>query len=238
MATSVASIKSPLRLRPRYGFLDGFDEGFISEVLLGKQMVSIEAGTTVYQSGDPASQVYFVTEGYLRREKVSDRGQKKIVGLLHDGDVFGENAVFGEISRDEMVIAVTNSIVEVVDAKELWTRAQNKSGALRGMLRHVHERAQRAEAEIEELVFLNLYGRLGKLLLSLAERYGVQTIHEGKPATLIDLALTHQEIAQMLGATRETISKALNMFKRDGAIANSSSFITIVSEERLSTWIR
>ncbi len=175
--------------------------------------------------------VFLLCEGRVRVYRASAHG-REIVIYLHTGpDVFGETGLIGDAPQyglmaetlDDCLVAVfrRSQIVDVLNA------APN---AALEMLRLVSERRKRAESMVADLVFLDVPKRLAKVLLGLLDTVGTTASKKGD---VLKVQFTHQELAGMIGSTRETTTVVLNDFKRQGTLDFSRRKIVVRSRAGL-----
>jgi CRP/FNR family transcriptional regulator len=168
----------------------------------------------IFAPGDPDDQLYFLLEGTVRLYKIYGEYKEATVALLKDGGVFGElsleegpwQTVFAEALTDARVIRVRKSILaEVVKRHpELATK----------LFFSFSERLRQSEEVIDSLLEREVSARLATLLANLGNRFG-ETNGSG---TVLNMRLTHQDLANMIVSTREAVSKVMSEFQREGLI--------------------
>lgn len=167
--------------------------------------------------------LYLLKEGRVRLFRLSPEGKEFTLAVLGSGNVFGEIETFSAGSRGVYAQAMEDCFLCVIlkhDLEELL-RARPELGVK--MLRILTERLREAGELLERLAHGGIRQRLVHLLLKLAEKFGVE---EGK-FTRIDLNLTHQELASMIGSTRETVTANLSSLTRDGVVETGRKEILI-----------
>ena len=164
--------------------------------------------------GDPDAQLYFLLEGTVRLYKIYGAYKEGTVALLKDGGVFGELS-FEEGARQEVFAeAVTDVRVAVVRKSVLNEVIRRRPGFALKMLFAFSERLRQSDEVIESLLHREVSTRLATLLLNLSNRFG----ETDGSATILDVRLTHQDLANMIVSTREAVSKVMSEFQRDGLI--------------------
>jgi len=170
-------------------------------------------GTTIYSLDDPATHIYFVRTGRVKIVRASAHGQNKIISIRYRGDVFGELALAGstvEARRSDEAIALETTRVSVIRAEDFWQETRRDSVAVQSVLRCLTSRLVEAHRQIESLVFDNNYRRLARALLDLsldASRVGETSIR-----------LTHEELAELIGSTREVVTSMMIELRQRGLI--------------------
>jgi CRP-like cAMP-binding protein len=187
----------------------------------------------IFAPGDPDGQLYFLIEGAVRLYKIYGTFKEATVSLLKDGGVFGElsleegsrQGAYAEAVTDARVVVVRKSILSEVISDDPRFTAK--------LFFSFSERLRQSDEVIDSLLEREVSARLATLLSNLGERFGEAT----GSGTLIDMRLTHQDLANMIVSTREAVSKVMSEFQRDGVIEVSSRRITIrprLTKARLS----
>ncbi len=185
---------------------DRLTDGFCRE--------TVPAGTVFYQQGDPADEVLYLQSGQVRVECVHSDGKKRVLYLLFDGIVVGEDeCIYGGV-REFRAVAASECRIFRIPA-EVFKRRVEASPALALKLFQVSARKSQVLSRV--LVrdsFLSVQGRVIQFLLSLAERNGVQE-EEGIRLTI---RLTHQEAADFLGISRVAVSQCFQTLAKAGLL--------------------
>lgn len=201
-----------------------------------------QAGSTVhypknhiiFAAGDLADRVFLLESGWVKIYRLSADGRRVTVGSIRNpGEMMGlaetlwggERTCFaGAISNVTMVVIRKNKFEELL--------AAHSALALK-VARLLGQRMREAEAIIHEMVCWQAPGRLALMLLKIGERCGV----EAGGGIKLNLQLTHEEIANMVGTSRQTVTSLLNTFKQEKSIAYDGRGITIVNPDKLAKWI-
>jgi CRP/FNR family transcriptional regulator, global nitrogen regulator len=172
------------------------------------------AKDVVFAPGDPDGQLYFLLEGTVRLYKIYGDYKEATVALLKDGGVFGELSLKEESRQDVFAEAVTDSRVAVV-RKSVLTEVMKRNPQIAvKLLFSFSERLKQSDEVIESLLDREVSARLATLLLHLSNRFG-ETNGSG---TVLNVRLTHQDLANMIVSTREAVSKVMSEFQRNGLI--------------------
>jgi CRP/FNR family transcriptional regulator, cyclic AMP receptor protein len=165
------------------------------------------------QSGDF---IYLLCTGRIKISRVSEQGREVTLYLIEGSQIFGETGLLeANQPYEQMAETLEDSLVCVFRRTEILGALQESPSAFMEMLKLVSERRSIAESEVGDLVFLEVPKRLAKLLLRIHDAHGSKTSRGGM---LIKAKFTHQELANMIGSTRETTTLILNDFKRQGFI--------------------
>ncbi|HEY2804546.1 MAG TPA: Crp/Fnr family transcriptional regulator [Gemmatimonadales bacterium] len=173
---------------------------------------------------DPGDALYIVSTGQVKVVLIGEDGREVILSVLGDGDFFGEMSLIDDEPRSAHVIAMKDSQLLVLRRDDFQARLQETPTIALKLLRVLVQRLRRADEKIGGLVLLDVNGRVAQLLLDLAEESG---------GPRITRRLTHHTIAQMIGSSRETVSRAMRELVERGAIEVSRREITIRQAETL-----
>ena len=175
---------------------------------------------------DPGDALYIVSTGQVKVVLIGEDGREVILSVLGEGDFFGEMSLIDDEPRSAHVIAMKDSQLLVLRRDDFQTRLQDSPAIALKLLRVLVQRLRRADEKIGGLVLLDVNGRVAQLLLDLAEESG---------GPRITRRLTHHTIAQMIGSSRETVSRAMRELVERGAIEVSRREITIKQMDALRT---
>jgi len=170
-------------------------------------------GATIFERGDSGEALYIVKEGLVKLASHSGQGTETILHLLPAGAIFGE-ILFSEERRAFTALAETDALVSVLP-KQTFVRLLLTFPALSmNFIRLLSRRLAKVEIEFAGFGHTWSYHRLAKVLLQLGAEHGVKTPR----GILLTLRLTHEELANLIGTTRETVSTQMGRFRRMGVI--------------------
>lgn len=185
--------------------------------------------TAIWSPGDAADSVFFVRGGIVKLSKVSDEGRELTLGFFTRDQMFGELAVVGDTPHDTTAEAYEDSLLLVLRKDDLMRAMMRHPPLAMRMVRMLGERRQRLENRVEHLLFRSAHSRLAALFIELGQTFGVRDSR----GLIINLKLTHKEIANLIGATRETVSFAILDLRRDGLVQTEGKRVILVDEPRL-----
>jgi len=191
------------------------------------------AKEVIFIPEDPADAVYFLTSGRVRLYQISPEGKEITLAILHPGDIFGEMETLGQSQREVFAEAMDISYVCKIDKKPFEKMIQEKPKVALKLIQVMARRFQQAQSKIEDMAFRDVTGRLSKLILKLAEEFGEHTSKGIK----ISVKLTHRDIGNMIGVSRETTTSTLNNFKKQRFIDFSRRYITVLDKKGLENLI-
>ena len=198
----------------------------LSEVV---RLLEVRRRQVIYLPGDPGRSIYFVNNGRMKISKVTRDGKELTLAYRQGGEVFGELALIDGGPREEMAEAVDNATVTEIDRGEFDQLVQRHGVVGYRLTKILAQRRREIENKIENLVFKDVNAKLAQLLLRLAGEFGVDDAR----GTLVALKITHQEMANLIGSTRETVSLTLSQFKRKGLIHTDGRKVILADAEGL-----
>lgn len=172
---------------------------------------------------DPGDAFFIVRAGRVKVVLVGDDGREVILGMLGPGEHFGELALIDNRPRSAHVVAMDDATLLVLRREDFRKRVEASPKVAWALLVELSRRLRAADGKIGGLVLLDVPGRIARLLLD----------HLPDGATTIDKPLTHQMIAQMIGASRETVSRTLRDFQDAGWISVDRRRITVTDGDAL-----
>jgi CRP/FNR family transcriptional regulator, cyclic AMP receptor protein len=188
------------------------------------------AGTPIYLPGDRGEGLLLLASGRARICSTTSDGKRAILEFIEPGELFGELALFDSGPREEFAEAVLASQVVWIPADEMRSVMHDYSELSLGITKLIGLRRRRIERRLKHLLFRSNRQRLGHILLDLAEDYGMST----PDGVTINLKLSHQDLASLIGSTRETVTILLNELKGEGIVGLARSRITLRRPERLA----
>lgn len=194
------------------------------------EVARVRRGQFLFQQGDPGTHLHVVIRGRVKLARRYEDGREALVAVMGPGEQFGELSVFDPGPRTAGAQAVTDCVVAEVAAEDVRAWAGSRPHVGMQLLRVVSRRLRRTNTEMSDLIFVDVPGRLAKQLLDLGRRFGTTT----SDGLRVDHGLTQEELAQMLGSSRETVNKALSNFAARGWIRVENRQIVIREPERLA----
>ncbi len=181
--------------------------------------------TQIFAQGDDARMVYLVKRGKVKIVHLTDDGKEILVSVLGPGDIFGEEVVFAEenVRRTNIARCLEPTLLCMARAEDLFALLSRHPILALNVAKYLREQRDDALAVVEEVAYLKVQDRLMRLLERLANEHGAET--EG--GVLIDLRLTHAEIAGLIGSTRETVTAQLSNLARDGHVRLEGKTIVV-----------
>lgn len=186
----------------------------------------------IYAPEDKNEIMFILKKGRVRIFKLSADGKMITLAILKDKDIFGAMSLIKGGVSNAYAETLEDSYICAIRQEDFRDLIKEMPEIALGLVEKINQRLKEAEDRIEDLVFRDVPGRIASILLKLAEQFG-----KDKPeGTQITFKITHQELADMVGATRETITVILNDFKKDNLISINEKYITIIDEKTLKEW--
>ena len=213
----------------RAGIFQRLEPDVVAAVTEGLVPADYLPGQMIFAQGEPGDRLYIIASGKVKICRRTPDGRENLQALLGPSDMFGELAVFDPAPRTSSATAVTKVRVMFADRAALRGWIVDHPQIADQLLRALARRLRRTIDSQVELTFADVHGRLAKQLLQLAQQFGSQD--DG--AIHVSHDLTQEEIAQLIGASRETVNKALTTFARRGWIKPHDQSVLILDSERL-----
>ena len=183
----------------------------------------------IVQESDVGDSLMAILSGRMKVVLLSEGGKEIILSVLKDGDFFGEMSLLDGEPRSATVIAMEDSTLLIIQRQEFLRQMEENPSIAKAVLAEMSRRIRRADDRIGNLILLDVYGRVARLLLDLARVEGTSV--EG--GILIEKRPTQQDIASMIGASRETVSRVLSELNRQGLIKLSGKSVLIYGPDEL-----
>lgn len=190
---------------------------------------TLRRGETLFNEGDNGDRFYVLLSGKVKLGHTSPDGRENLLAVLGPGEIVGELTLFDPGPRSTTATAVAPTDLLYLDHSQLMAFIDSHPQLAKDMLRALAQRLRRTNTALADLVFSDVPGRVAKALLDLADRFGSTTddgIH-------VPHDLTQEELAQLVGASRETVNKSLAEFVSRGWIRLEGRAVTLLDMDRL-----
>ena len=213
----------------RAPLFDGLDDE--SARALRRQMseVKLSRGEHLFLEGQDGDRLYVVLDGKLKLTRAATDGRENLLAVLGPGEMFGERSLFDPRPRTQGASAVTEATVAALAHDALRQLLLERPEVSMHMMQALARRLRRANDVVSDLVFTDVPGRVAKNLLDLADRFGEQE----RDGLHVHHDLTQEELAQLVGASRETVNKALADFAARGWLQLSAKSVLLIEPDRL-----
>ncbi|HMT33903.1 MAG TPA: Crp/Fnr family transcriptional regulator [Dermatophilaceae bacterium] len=215
-----------VRRAPLFAALD--DEA-AAALLREMQPCRLERGDILFREGDPGDTLFIIGEGKVKLGRTSSDGRENLIAILGPSEMFGELSLFDPGPRTMTVTAVAETQLMGLGNDSLTSLLTGRPEVAKALLAALAQRLRKTNEHLADLVFTDVPGRVAKALLDLANRFG-RPVEEG---IMVSHDLTQEELAQLVGASRETVNKALADFATRGWLKLEARAVLLLDVERL-----
>ncbi|HEU5227186.1 MAG TPA: Crp/Fnr family transcriptional regulator [Ktedonobacteraceae bacterium] len=184
---------------------------------------TFRSGEVIFHRDDPGQVLYIIKEGKVKICLISPDGQEISLVVFGKGEYFGELALLDGLPRSADAIALEKVECYTLQRSDFHKAIMKTPKIAIQVLEILSQRLRRTDQQVEDLIFLDVYGRVAKKLLDLADMHGIK-VEDG---IRIDVRLTQQELASMVGASRESVNKVLGYFTDKQFISTDKHRITL-----------
>ncbi len=186
-------------------------------------------GEIIFFEDNNDENLYILLEGRVKLTMISPEGKEKAISILQVGDIFGEMSLFDQDTTPITAEVIDDARLVSIPFHDLEDIIRQEPEVAIKIIEALAKRTRLLTSQIRELVFQDAEGRLASLLMRFIEDFGVEV----KSGYLIDIVLTHQEIANLMGSSRVTVTKLLNQFIDEGIIKIYKRKIVVMDIDRL-----
>ncbi|HBW21693.1 MAG TPA: Crp/Fnr family transcriptional regulator [Actinobacteria bacterium] len=191
--------------------------------------VTMSRGERLFAEGDQGDRLYVILSGKIKLTREAPDGRENLLSVHGPGEMFGELSLFDPSPRTASATAITETRLAALGHDDVRSWLATRPDVAMHMLRALAQRLRRINDVKADLVFTDVPGRVAKALLDLAERFGVAQ----EDGIQVSHDLTQEELAQLVGASRETVNKALADFAARGWIQLSAKSVLLLAPDRL-----
>jgi CRP-like cAMP-binding protein len=222
-----AADESVIRSAPLFSALN--DEEAAS-LRASMTQVKVSKGHTLFKEGDEGDRLYVVLEGKLKLGTTSIDGRENLLSILGPGEMFGELSLFDPEPRTATATAVTDAKLLALAHDQVIGLVTRHPQASLELLRRLAQRLRKSNEILADLVFADVPGRVAKAIIDLGARFGQQK----DDGLHVNHDLTQEELAQLVGASRETVNKALADFASRGWVRLEPRAVVVLDYERIA----
>lgn len=219
------------KLKSTCPLFDKLDNKDLEQIESKLVLRNFRAKENILREGNENSNLYIIRAGVVRVDTYSNN-KRQTLSFLKEGDFFGEIAVFTNSDVSANVVSIVNSEVYTLKGDELIELMKHIPQLSRNIVEYLAIRVKTADKVIYDYAFKMLESRVASKLLNLMHMF------KGKDEnkSFINLPITHQDLADYVGTSRETVTKILAKFRDRGIIEVQTKRITILDEKRLESW--
>lgn len=200
--------------------LEAIDRVSITKIFPKDKIILLED-----EDGDT---LFIIINGKVKVTTFSESGKEVIFSILNEGDFFGEMSLLDGKPRSATVVSMDDAKIQLIRRTEFYRLLEDHPRIALRLLEELASRLRKADERIESLAILDVTGRIAGILLQLAEDRGIEKNSE----VLIQSRPTHQELANMVGTTRETVTRVLKQLEDKSYIIMAGKDVTILNVEQ------
>ncbi|WP_243441464.1 Crp/Fnr family transcriptional regulator [Clostridium arbusti] len=205
----------------------------IQKIIELQKTKKYKKGEIIFYEGDKGEAFFFVKSGKVKIYKTSLDGRDITLNILGEGSIFAEVTLFNDINYPATVEVLENSEIGMILNKDIEQMILNNTILALQIIKVLTKRLYRSQKTLKEMAFSDTYNRISRTLLDLCERHGKKT----ELGIEIDTAITRQDIANMVGTSRETVSRVISELKKEKILDTSSKKIIVMDKNKLTECI-
>ena len=230
-ASQSRSLSEKLGLLGEVQLFAGLSETDIEAIGHATTMTRCVRGQQILSPDDPTDRIHIIKKGRVRVYRMTPDGKQLTLDIYEKGTILGDMSLLGQDRFPEAYAeAIGDGVICTITPDELRRLIERYPIIGVNVIRHLSRRLQAAERELEAMAYQRVDQRLARKLLDLAQRFGVSS----ERGTIIEARLTQQELAEMIGTTRETLAHTLADFRRRGLLETVHHQVVIRDAERLA----
>lgn len=199
--------KAFLRRVPLFASLN---EMQLAQLAAGSVRKNYPRGRTIVAEGEPSQSLYILLSGRAKVQRSDSEGKEVILAVIGSGEFFGEMSLIDDAPRSASVITIESCDFMAINKDSFKAMLVQSPDIAMQIMRGLVRRLREADKKIETLALLDVYGRVARVLLDFSENVGGERVVKSK--------LPRQEIAKMIGASREMVSRVMKGLEIDGYI--------------------
>lgn len=187
----------------------------------------------IYIPSEGGDNVYLLKQGHVKISRLMEDGRELTLTILEPGEIFGEIEALTDKTRNTQAVALDDSYICVIRKKDFESFLKKRPDTSIKLTKLIGIRLMSLENRIDDILYKDVPARLASSLLKLAEQFG----HVDNAGVHLQLRLTHQELANLIASTRETVSRTLGKFREKGLIEFNRKEILIKDKDGLSGYL-
>ncbi|BCU82750.1 anaerobic regulatory protein [Polycladomyces abyssicola] len=185
--------------------------------------------STIFVEGQPFRTVYFIQSGIVKVTRVEKNGNEQVMGLLHKGDMFPHVGFFGDSPYPGTAVTVTDCQLLAISMDDFDRLLDSNPLIAKSVMKMMDQRLLYLQRRLQEVISGDVHRKVVITLLRLVEEYGTQR----EDGVFVSIPLTHQDFANMLGMSRESVNRVLNQLKKDQLLDINRKGILIYDPDAL-----
>ena len=230
-APTARSLTEKLGLLGELALFAGLSEADMQAIGHATSMSHCVRGQQILSPDDPPDRIHIIKKGRVRVYRTTPDGKQLTLDIHEKGTILGDMGLLGQDRIPEAYAeAIDDGVICTITPDELRKLIERYPLIGINIIRHLSGRLQAAERELEAMAYQRVDQRLARKLIDLGTRFGI----ESPRGTIINARLTQQELAEMVGTTRETLAHTLADFRRQGLLDTQKHQVVIRDAERLA----
>ncbi|OWZ83810.1 Crp/Fnr family transcriptional regulator [Natranaerobius trueperi] len=187
-------------------------------------------GSFIFYQGEPAEAMFYVKKGKVKIAKDSYDGREQILHIMKSGNIFGEVVLFDDGPYPATAEVMEDTIVGVITKERFDEYLVGNPHVALKMMRLLGKRLRKAQARVADLALKDTYFRTVSMLFNLVKEEDCAFCENN---TEVLISATHQELASMVGTSRESITRVLSSLKNEGIVKTDKGYISVIAPEKL-----
>lgn len=223
--------KTKLWYFENFKMLDGLAPKEKEEIIHRSILKQPDKKELIHFADDSANKIYFVKEGKVKISKYTENGDEVILAVLGPGEIFGELAMMGHDSGDEIAEIMEDAVICELKTETMRAVIEINPQFNLQITKQIGMKLKKIQSRLESLYFKSAPERIREFIKELANEHGKKTTAEGEIA--VKLNLTHEDIARLTATRRQTVTSVFNELEKDGVIEYSRKQIIVKDTGRL-----
>lgn len=214
-------------------FFSELPEDYLERILNISIQRSYKRNMIIFMEDEPGEAFFYIISGKVKIYRTYDDGREHIIHILGPGEVFGEATLFSNINYPASASVYEDAEIIIFKNDKIEDLIRQNSDLALNIIKILSRKLLFAQQKIKDLTFNDVFSRMASQIIKLSASYGIKTDR----GILIDISLSRQELAEMTGTTRETVSRVISRFKKEKSLSEEKDRIIILDEEKLKNWI-
>ncbi len=205
---------------------------FLEKIYQISRVRKYKKGRIIFMEGEPGEAFFYIKSGLVKISKLSRDGREHILHVLNEGHVFAEVTLFSNTEYPATAEVLEDAEIGIIKNEDLEKVIKENPDLSLQLIKYLNKRLVEAHMKIRNLALYDTYERTAQALVKLAEDYG----RKSSKGVNLDISISRQELANIVGTTRETVIRALTAFKKEHLVGIEKNTITIIDLEKLKEW--
>jgi len=218
--------KTKLWYLQNFNMLEGMSPGMMMELEKNTNMHSNVKKEIIYFPEEASNTIYFLKTGKIKIYRLSEDGKTTTLQLLGPGEIFGESAILGQDTHDNIAEVIEDAVICAIDKRDFQDLMEKSPDLTLSVNKFIGWRLRKIQAHVEDLVFKSARQRITSFLHRYIKSFGREMVD----GWMVRPFLTHQEIADLTATARQTVNQLLNELAEGGVVKYSRRFLHLYGE--------